>query len=90
MSIIGEILGIMAGICTAFAFMPQSIETIRTKCVEGLSLVSYLIYTIGVILWILYGFYLGSVQMIASNVVSLIFGSIILFMILRWRCRKNK
>ena len=80
---IGELLGYIAGICTAIVFLPQSIETVRTKNVEGLSLLTYIIYNIGMLSWILYGVYLHSVQMIVFNSISFIFSSIILYMILR-------
>ena len=81
MHILGEILGYVAGICTAIAFLPQSLETIKTKNVKGLSLATYLIYCIGILSWILYGAYLHSVQMIIFNAISLVFAAIILYMI---------
>ena len=82
MHILGEILGYVAGICTAIAFLPQSLETIKTKNVKGLSLATYLIYCIGILSWILYGAYLHSVQMIIFNAISLVFAAIILYMII--------
>lgn len=83
MDIWGEILGYIAGICTAIVFLPQSIQTVKTKNVKGLSLSSYVIYNVGMLAWILYGIYLKSVQMIIFNSISLVFASIILYMIIR-------
>ena len=83
MNILGEFLGYLAGICTAVAFLPQSIETIKTKNVKGLSLATYLIYCTGILSWILYGAYLHSIQMIVFNAISLVFASIILYIIIR-------
>ena len=80
--IIGEILGYLAGICTAIVFLPQSIRTIKTKDVRGMSLGSYVIYCIGMILWIAYGIYLHSIQMMFFNTVSLLFAVIILYIII--------
>lgn len=82
MNIIGELLGYIAGICTAVVFLPQTIQTIKEKNVNGLSLLSYVIYCIGMISWILYGIYLHSVQMIAFNAISLFFAIIVLYMII--------
>ena len=82
MHILGEILGYIAGIATAVAFLPQSIQTIKTKNVEGLSKSTYIIYCIGILSWILYGAYLHSVQMIFFNTISLVFALIILCMIM--------
>ncbi|MBQ9034448.1 MAG: SemiSWEET transporter [Alphaproteobacteria bacterium] len=78
---IGEILGYVAGICTAIVFLPQSIRTLKTKDVKGLALSTYIIYNIGMLCWILYGIYLHSAQMIIFNSISFIFSSIILYMI---------
>ena len=49
MEFIGEILGYLAGICTAIVFLPQTIQTIKTKNVEGMSLITYIIYCIGMV-----------------------------------------
>lgn len=89
MSIIGEIVGYLAGICTAIVFLPQSIKTIKTKDVQGLSFGSYMIYCIGMILWIVYGIYLNSVQMMLFNAVSLFFAAIVLYIIIEQRLRKK-
>lgn len=85
MTIIGELLGIIAGICTAIVFLPQTLQTIKTKNVKGLSLSTYIIYCTGMLSWILYGFYLHSLQMIFFNMISLFFALIILAMIVKHR-----
>lgn len=85
MHIIGELLGCIAGICTAIVFLPQSIQTIKTKNIEGLSLGTYVIYCIGMLCWIAYGIYLGSLQMIIFNAISLFFALIILCIIIQQR-----
>ena len=82
MQIFGEFLGYLAGICTAIVFLPQTIKTIKTRNVEGLSLGTYIIYCVGMLSWTLYGVYLKSIQMMFFNVVSLAFALIILYMIL--------
>lgn len=83
MHILGESLGYLAGICTAIVFLPQSIETVKTKNVQGLSVSTYIIYCIGMVSWILYGVYLHSIQMMIFNSISLVFALIILYMIIR-------
>ena len=85
MHIIGELLGCIAGICTAIVFLPQSIQTIKTKNTQGLSLGTYIIYCIGMLCWIAYGIYLSSVQMIIFNAISLFFAVIILYIIITRR-----
>ena len=46
--LIAETIGYIGGLCTAFCFMPQTLKTIRSKNVQGLSLVSYILYCIGI------------------------------------------
>lgn len=90
MNILGEILGYVAGICTAIVFLPQSIQTVKTKNVDGLSVQTYIIYSIGMVSWILYGVYLHSVQMMLFNSISLVFALIILYMIISRRMQAKK
>ena len=80
-----EIIGYIAGTCTALCFMPQTIKTIRTHDVRSLSLLSYAAYSFGVILWTVYGIYLQSVQMVVFNIITLIFSASILVMILKYK-----
>ena len=89
MDIIGEFLGSLAGICTAIAFLPQSLQTIKTKDVTGLSLSTYIIYCVGIVSWILYGVYLHSIQMILFNAISLFFALTILYIIVQNKVKKH-
>lgn len=89
MSFIGEFLGYLAGVCTAIVFLPQTIQTIREHNVNGLSLLTYVIYCVGMVSWILYGVYLHSVQMMLFNSISLFFAAIILYMIVTQRMKKR-
>lgn len=89
MAMIAEALGYLAGICTAIVFLPQSIQTIKSRNVVGLSLSTYVIYCIGMISWILYGMYLGSVQMMLFNTISLFFATIVLYLIIADKRKKS-
>ena len=82
MEIIGETLGYLAGICTAIVFLPQTIQTIKTRDVRALSLPTYIVYCIGMVSWILYGVYLKSIQMMLFNAISLFFAAIVLYLII--------
>jgi MtN3 and saliva related transmembrane protein len=73
-----EIIGYLAGICTAVCFLPQSIKTIKTRKTEDISALSYSVYTVGLIFWIIYGAYLNSVPMVVFNIISLLFSVAIL------------
>ena len=84
MNLFWEIVGYIAGLCTATVFLPQTIKTIREKNVKGLSLFTYTIYITGMVAWTAYGFYLHSVQMVLFNSISLIFAIIIAYMIIKY------
>lgn len=89
-SFVGELFGYVSGICTTLAFLPQAIKSIVTKNVSGLSLSMYVIFCIGLISWILYGVYLNSFQIILFNSITLVFNSIILYMIITTKKRHKK
>ncbi len=87
---LGEIIGYLSGACTMLAFLPQTIKSITTKNVSGLSMYMYIIYCIGLVFWILYGVYLHSFQIILFNSITLIFNVIILYMIIESILKSKK
>jgi MtN3 and saliva related transmembrane protein len=50
-----ELLGYSAATLTTLAFVPQVIETWRSKSSDDLSLGTLSAFTVGVLLWLLYG-----------------------------------
>jgi MtN3 and saliva related transmembrane protein len=83
MSII-QIIGLLAGGCTTVAFVPQVIKTWRSRSARDLSLGMFLIFTAGVVLWLLYGFLIRDIPVIAANVITLLLAGWLLVMKLRW------
>jgi len=73
-----EIIGFIAAILTTSAFVPQVYKTWKTKSVENLSLATYIVFFIGIVLWLIYGIYLNSLAMIVSNIVT---GALILLLL---------
>ncbi len=82
-SSVHEWLGYAAAVLTTSAFVPQAILTVRTRDVRGISLTMYAAFTVGVVLWLLYGLALGAWPIILSNVVTLALAGTILVMKLR-------
>ena len=60
----------MVGIAMNFAYVTQSYKIIKTKSVKGVSLVTYLIFALGMIVWLIYGISIKSPPIIISNIVS--------------------
>ncbi len=79
-----ELIGIVAGILTTFAFFPQIIKIFSSGKVEGLSIMTYSIFSFGVFLWIIYGLFLHSIPLILANSVTLVLNlTILLFIIIK-------
>jgi MtN3 and saliva related transmembrane protein len=67
-----EYVGFIAGFCTTIAFFPQLIKIIRTKEVESISLLMYIIFCTGLALWISYGFLKNSYPIVIANSLTLL------------------
>ncbi|MFP4529303.1 MAG: SemiSWEET transporter [Candidatus Kapaibacterium sp.] len=65
------IIGFCAAICTTIAFVPQAIMTWRTRQTRDISLPMYIIFTLGVICWLIYGIMLNALPIILANIVTL-------------------
>ena len=76
-------LGYLAAFCTTAAFIPQAFKTIRTRDTKALSLGMYSIFTLGLILWLLYGTYKRDLAIILANAVTGVLAMVILFHKLR-------
>ena len=61
------ILGLTAGVITSISFVPQILKAYQTKKLEDVSYTMYLILTIGLILWLMYGILIEEMPVIAAN-----------------------
>jgi len=77
-----EIIGLIAAVCTTFAFIPQVMKVCKTKQTKDLSLRMYSIMFIGIILWLVYGIRIDSLSIIMANVVTAtLVGTILVYII---------
>ena len=65
-------IGIAAALLTMFGFVPQIIKMQKTKSAEDVSGFTLIQFSIGAVLWILYGTHLGDAIIIGANSVSLV------------------
>ena len=79
-----EWLGYAAAALTSASFIPQAVQTIRSRDTRGISRGMYFIFTTGVALWLAYGIVLHSWPMILANVATLTFATTILVLKLRY------
>jgi MtN3 and saliva related transmembrane protein len=66
-----NILGLAAGAFTTLAFVPQVTKTWRSKYTRDISLGMFAIFSVGVLLWLLYGFQIGSTPIVIANGITL-------------------
>ena len=71
-------IGFIAAFCTTFSFAPQVIMVLRTGDTSSLSLLMYVVFTLGVSLWLGYGILRGDTAVIIANALTLILASMIL------------
>tara|TARA_Y100000996_G_C22200419_1_gene511028 strand:+ start:214 stop:477 length:264 start_codon:yes stop_codon:yes gene_type:complete len=77
------IFGYFAVFFTTVSFLPQAIKTLKTRNVEGLSLMTYLFLFLGSLSWFLYGSYLVDIPLMATNSMTTILTGLILYLIVR-------
>jgi len=70
-----DLVGTLAGFCTSAAFLPQVWKIWKTQSTKDISLGMYIVFTIGVGLWLAYGIIIGAKPIIVANAVT--FGSAI-------------
>lgn len=71
-------IGYGAAILTTGSFVPQALLTLRTRDVSGISLAMYMAFTLGVALWLFYGWLLREWPIVVANALTLLLASIIL------------
>jgi len=82
-----QVLGIVAGVCTAVSLLPQLIKIIRSKRAEDISLFYLIILFVGVCLWIAYGFFRKDIPIIATNIFTFGLNLAILVLGVRYKRR---
>jgi MtN3 and saliva related transmembrane protein len=61
------LIGSIAAICTTSAFVPQVIRVWRLKRADEISLTTFLVLSIGSLVWLTYGLLISSLPVIAAN-----------------------
>lgn len=60
-------VGLLAGVLTTLSFLPQTLKTWQTKSTKDISLTMFISFCIGVILWVIYGFYTENIPVFLAN-----------------------
>ena len=73
-------LGFAAAVCTTGAFIPQVLMVWRERGAPGISIGMYLMFILGVALWLLYGLALDSWPVVIANGLTLALAASVLGM----------
>ena len=81
--LIYELFGIFGGIL-GVVFIPQLFKTFKTKSVKDLSYSTWILITLNVLFWSIYGFYKNDLIIIVPNIISFFITITILVFIRRY------
>ena len=87
MSLDPDLLGFIAAFCTTFAFVPQVLLVWRQRHADGISTGMYLIFSLGVLLWLMYGLLTQAWPVIIANGITLVLALCVLAMKLHFSRR---
>lgn len=79
-----DLIGGLAAFMTTVAFVPQVLKIWRSRSAKDVSLPMYVVFSLGVALWLVYGVLLGAMPIILANIVTLILAMSVIAMKMRW------
>ena len=82
-----DLLGLVGTCFTTSSFLPHVWLTWKTRDVSGISLPTYVIITIGLALWLVYGWLRGDMPLMVANAVMVVLTGAITVMKLRFEQR---
>lgn len=83
-------IGTLAGIFTTIAFIPQVAKTWKTRSARDISLLMFLLFSSGVLLWLIYGVLLHAMPIIVANGITLTLSASMLVMKVRDLCMQRR
>ncbi len=80
-----EIMGIIAGGLTTTSLVPQVIKTYKSRSAADLSLKMFSLFSLGVLLWLIYGIINKDLPIILANLFTLALALTLLFFKFRFK-----
>ena len=78
-----EVIGYVAAFLTTLSFLPQAIQTLKTRDTSGISLLMYSMFVAGVALWLIYGLLIGNKVIVIANSITFFLSGAVLFVKLK-------
>jgi MtN3 and saliva related transmembrane protein len=73
------IIGLIAALFTTVSLLPQLIKVYKTKSTKDISTGMFTLFGSGVLLWFVYGVFVGDLPIIVANSLAFIQAAVILF-----------
>ena len=80
-----EYLGFLAATFTTIAFVPQFYQTWKSKSAKDINLSMFVLFSTGILLWLIYGIFIKSYPIIMANSLTLVLSLGILYFKLRYK-----
>ena len=71
-------VGIFSGVCTTISFIPQVIKTWKSKSTKDISLLMFVVFTTGIVGWLIYGILSDNLPIIIANIITFFLALLIL------------
>ena len=81
-----QAFGLLAGLLTTAAWLPQIIRTWRSRSADDLSWPHLLVFSTGVTLWLVYGVLSADVPLLVANGITIVLVSLLLVL----KCRTTR
>jgi MtN3 and saliva related transmembrane protein len=79
------IVSLIAASCTTISFLPQALQTIKTKNTKGISLPMYSLFTFGTTLWFIFGLMIQNYPIVLANGITTLLALIILICKIKYK-----
>ena len=63
-------IGFFSGFCTTIAFVPQAYKVWKTKSTKDISLLMFVVFTTGIVGWLIYGILSDNLPIIIANIIT--------------------
>lgn len=83
-----DIIGYAAGILTLTNMLPQIVKTYRTKQVKDVSYLMIITYSLSILLWVAYAYFINSWPIITTNGIAFILSLVQLFLMNKYNNKK--
>lgn len=79
------LIGLIAGTLTTFSFVPQLVKILKSRSTHDISLIMYVVFTTGILLWLVYGILILDLPIIIANAIALTITLTILMLKIRYK-----